>query len=58
MHKLLRDTWIDAQAAERWRAACAAAFPHSRYFGGEALMALDPSYSFENMREAFGKLSF
>ncbi|GIL62302.1 hypothetical protein Vafri_16585 [Volvox africanus] len=58
VHKLLRNTWGDATAAERWRTACAAAFPHSRYFGGAKLMALDPTYDFENMREAFGKLSF
>ncbi|KXZ45838.1 hypothetical protein GPECTOR_50g632 [Gonium pectorale] len=58
VHKLLRDTWGDAAAAERWRAAAAAAFPHSRYFGGARLVALQPEFDFENMREAFGKLSF
>ncbi len=58
MHKLLRDTWGDAAGADKWHKACAAAFPHSRYFGGPKVMALEPSYDFENMREAFGKLSF
>ncbi|KAG2502223.1 hypothetical protein HYH03_000709 [Edaphochlamys debaryana] len=58
VHRLLRDTWGDAAAAERWRAACAAAFPHSRYFGGAQAIALEAAYDFENMREAFGKLSF
>lgn len=58
VHRLLRDEWGVAEAADKWRAGCAAAYPHSRYFGGSKQMALDPSYDFENMREAFGKLSF
>ncbi|GFR42330.1 hypothetical protein Agub_g3237, partial [Astrephomene gubernaculifera] len=58
VHQLLRDKWADAAAAERWQQACAQAFPHSRYFGGARVMALEPAYDFDNMREAFGKLSF
>ncbi|KAG2439621.1 hypothetical protein HXX76_004973 [Chlamydomonas incerta] len=58
VHRLLRDDWAAAEAADKWRAGCAAAYPHSRYFGGSKQMALDTGYEFENMREAFGKLSF
>ncbi|KAG2432388.1 hypothetical protein HYH02_012960 [Chlamydomonas schloesseri] len=57
-HRLLRDEWGAAEAAGKWHAGCAAAYPSSRYFGGSKQMALEPAYDFENMREAFGKLSF
>jgi hypothetical protein len=48
----------DAAGAATWRAACAAAFPYSRHFGGAKVVALDPDYNPDSMTEAFGRLSF